>query len=225
MKRLLCCVLLLACSAWAASGEFGLTGGKISLFDAQGRLDRRLSGDLSGPPATLRIRAGVVDFFDPEKPTATPLAQLFLNEALYTKADSLITGVGELRFRSPEGNLTGQGYRYDLAADRITMKSGFRLELPDSFIEGREAVIQLGRRDNKPFVQSLEATGDTELVLIPKDPEKFKIDRAYTRRAWYADADTTLHFALPARAIYQGQESPLGGDSLTYKFDLKRVEK
>lgn len=192
----------------------------VPLFDAKGRATRKLSGDEASFGSTVRLREAIVSFLDPSERDDAVLAQLFLDEALFVQKEQIVTGVGQLLYRSAEGNISGKGYRYEVASDRFTIRDGFRIEMPEGTIEGREADVKLVRIDDKPVIEAFEARG--KIVFTPKNPEEFKVERAESERAWYAAADGLLNVASPVRQTYKGVPSTSEFETLQYKLKLKR---
>lgn len=205
---------------WAAEPTGRVSGLSLPILDEAGRATRRLTGDVSGSRDGLKLTGAVVDFFAPENLTAPPVARLFVDEATYLRAESAVAGEGELRFRSVDGNIDGKGYRYDLTGDRFTLRAGFRIELPDATIEGREADVTLRRNKSEVIIGEFEARGN--IVVTPRDPAKFEVERARSEKAWYSARDGILRIAPPVVGLRKGVETSLGAAAIEMKLDGKR---
>jgi hypothetical protein len=211
---------LIASGVLAGAQEGRMSGFSVSFFDPAGRATRKLTGNDAVLGSTIRLREAVVSFIDPSQPGEAGLAQLFLDEARFTQKEQIVTGVGELRYRSAEGNVTGNGYRYDVGGDRFTISEGFRIEMPEGTVEGREAEVKLGRANGKPTIEAFEGRG--KIVFTPKNPEEHKVERAESERAWYAATDGMLNLASPVRSTYKGETSVADFEKLQQPLRLKR---
>jgi hypothetical protein len=220
MKRWL---LLILGTALVFGAEDGGRLGRLTLplFDPAGRMTRRLTGEVSGTLQESKLTNAVVEFFSSETPEGRAVAWLELDAAVYRRAESAVRGPGELRFRSATEKVSGKDYRYDLTGDRFSLRNGFRIELADGTIEGREADVRLGWLNGDVVIEEFEARGN--IVFIPKDPEVLKnFDRAHTERAWYAGSDDVLRLAVPVQTELKGVAGSKITEEAKFPLNLRR---
>lgn len=219
MKRWILLVALL-CGTWALAQESQMKGFRLRLFDAAGKPTHLVTGDASGLPPLMKLTGAEVQFLPRDQPTGEPVARVFLDAANWLTTEQVATGEGEVRFRSPQGNITGKGYRYDLEGDRLAIRDGFRIELPEGVVTGREADVTLGRLNGEVVIDAFEARAD--IVFTPKVIGKDNIERVGGERAWYAGTDDLLRIASPLRPYHKdGSPGKLEFDTYTHKLGLR----
>ena len=200
----------------ALAAELTMMDLTIPQFDVAGRMIRRLKADsATGSFEEPKLRDGVVEFFRPQDANPERLATLDFAEAIYHRLAGVIDGDNHIRVISPKGNLSGDGFQYQLTLGKLILRSTVVIELPTAHITGEkaEALISQSAADQDFTISQATVTGGVVVTGIKS--EKFNFDRAETASAVYTASDGKLRLASPVVCWRASEKIVAGATEIT----------
>jgi hypothetical protein len=209
MPRIIPLLLLFAFSSVVSGAEYSVGGLDLPMIDASGRVVRRLravSG--SGSYDVPRLQTGTVKFFDPTGKNPGEIGTLSFADATFHRATNVIESDGPMKLDFEKGTITAIGFRYDLSAGRLVLKSAVALDLAEAQVNAREGEVILteNKADGDILVSSATLRGDVTITEIKVKGIQF--DRIETTSAVYTGSDDILRPAAPMITWTKGS---LGG--------------
>jgi hypothetical protein len=222
MKRLCICLTLLAGSVVAAA-ELTIKDLSIPQLDVTGRMIRRLRADsASGPLEKPKLSNGIVEFFRLQNSVSDSVSTLHFTDATYQRFAEIIEGDGQIRFDSPKGILSGNGFQYYLAPCRLTLKSAVVIDLPAAHITGKEAEAFFSQSAPDQDFIIKQATILGGVVVTGIKNEKYNFDRAETESAIYTASDGMLRLSSPVVCWRDGEKILIGAGDGGISIDLRK---
>jgi len=209
--RFLLPVLVLASVMPAA--ELTINALDVPFFDPSGHLLRRLKAETAtGSLQKPVLKNGRVEFFSSEPADRELLGTLTFAEARYDHKSSVVESDGPVHLTFPQGTMTAIGFRYDLPAGKLILKSAVVLDFPEAHVTGDEGEILLieDKIDRRLLVSS--ATIRRNVVITEIKSNAFKIDRAETASAIYRGSDQQLSLASPVTGWRNGEKGEMFGE-------------
>jgi hypothetical protein len=196
-------------SLTGAEANFTAQGLDTPVFDASGRLVRRLvAASATGPFSAMKLADGYIDFFTKES-AQTPGAKLEFKHALYDRAAERITGEDSLRLTVPARKVTlsGVGYGCVVNTGQLTLTSDVKCVTLQFRLSGDKADIRFDPKAVKQedIVREAIVTGTVRVEPMPG--VKLGFDKAETSMARY-DADRhKLHLKMPVAIWAKGERA------------------
>lgn len=193
-------LLLLGVFGSLLHGQPGITNLDFPLFDASGRLVRRLTAvSATGSLDVLVLKSGAVEFLGPDGAESAQIGTLTFSEATYRKAAGVIESDGSMQLRFANGTLAAVGFRHELSTGRLFLRSTVVLDFPEAHVTGREGEILLTQAapDRAMLVSSATISGDVAITGF-KPVQEIPADRLETTSATYTGKDSILS---PASSI------------------------
>lgn len=190
-----------------AEAKFAAQGLDTPVFDASGRLVRRLvSASASGTFTATKLTDGYVDFFAKESAEA-PAAKLEFKHALYERAAERITGDDSLRLTVParQATLSGLGYGCGVTTGQLTLNADVKYVTPQYRLSGDKAEIHFDPKVAKQEDIIREAVITGTVRVEPMPGAKLGFDKAETTLARYDAEQRKLFLKMPVAVWNKGE--------------------
>lgn len=205
VKTCLFLLLFLAVSHVMAF-EWVVQGFSASEFDAESRIVRRLTAaSATGSYTDPKLTDGRVDFLSGEG-AQEPRGVLSFADAVYHRGQSEIEGVGRVSYRTAEGELQGEGFKYELTRNHLALNAKVLLQAPVGRVTASEAdgILAQDAKDGVAGIVQAKLTGN--VVFIRASGAATDIERAEAPSAVYTGADGMLRLASPVTTWVNGQK-------------------
>lgn len=201
--------LVLLLPALLAAAPPALRMGKFALpeFDSTGAMTRRLIADsATGPLDTPALGAGTLEFFAQRAGKPEVVARLEFAEANYDRARGVIRGAGDVRFASPQGDVSGTGFYYEPNTGELRLDSKVVVKLPQGKIDAAKAVVSLNPApDAAGNIAIKRGVLSGGVVVTELADKKLGMDRIEADQGVYTADDGLLRVPPPV-AFWRGAE-------------------
>lgn len=206
-------LLLCALPCLLRGVEFSVGNLDLPLFDASGRLVRRLTAaSATGSLDVPVLKTGTVEFFGADGAEPGKIGTLSFADATYHKSAGVIESDGPMQLRFAKGTIAAVGFRYELLTGQLILRSAVVLDFPEAHTTGREGEVFLtqNKADRDMLVSSAVIRGDVTITEIKVS--EIKADRVETTSASYTGSDETLRPASPLTTWTEGKKGQLSGE-------------
>lgn len=205
--------------------EIAASGLSIPFFDASGRLTHKVvaqRGTLSGAARSLeQVEVVYLADGDPSRVVQRVRAQA----ATWNEKTGVLEGAGPVTVETEENQLSGEGFRFELARSQLLIHRAFRMANPEVVLTADRAVVDLvveraGDAVALRDVRQCEAIGHLHVTVQPSARRRFDFDEAFSERALYDGATHTVEIPQETRFAKAGRPTGRAGH-FSFKLDPK----
>ncbi|MEO7412751.1 MAG: hypothetical protein ABIZ81_05280 [Opitutaceae bacterium] len=196
----------------------------LPLFD-EGRLVRRLmaaSADVSGDVSVLK--SGTVEFFGPDAAKPERIGTLTFADATYHKAAGVIESDGPMLLHFANGTVAARGFRHELLAGRLLLKSAVVLDFPEARVTGLEGEVLLLQEKKAQDMLVSSATIRGDVAITEFKVKEIDGDRLETTAATYTGSDSMLRPASPVSMWTNGKKTGEAGGKISFRVGGSKLE-
>lgn len=207
--RTIAVFLLAASVGLAAEASFNSQDLRLTSFSADGWVTRKLAAaSATGALSSPTIEQARVEFFA-NQPAGPRVAVLDVPRAQYLKAEEIVWGDGRLDFMTDKGTASGRGFRCQLVAGILDLRSEVKAATPVFELTGDQGTIAFDpqRSDKDDVIRRLEVTGNVVVTRVATAKAAF--DRAESSHVRYSADENKLYLKVPARVWHKGQQAVL----------------
>lgn len=206
---------LLACALTAR--ELMIKEMSLPQFDEAGRMTRRLTSDaVSGTFEEPHLARGTVEFFRTKGGAPEKVATLEFSDAVCQRALGIISGKGRVHLKSPAGEVSGEGYVFEMATGRLRLTSKVVIDFPLAHVEGAEGEVFFVQAAPDEEYAISQATLSGGVVASGFKSPAYPFERAETSTATYSAGDGALRLATPVTGWSKGQKSVVDAKEILF---------
>jgi len=218
--RALSIFLFTTVSLGAAEPTFTATGVKTPVFDADGRLNYRLTAASAfGPFDSPQLEKGQVEFFSLESQKES-VAVLSFEQAKYQKSAETISGNGTIKLVSRDGTISGHGYTCRVVVGLLTLGSQVKFDSRDFRMTGDEAEVHFDPKISQRDEIIREAVVKGHILVEGTADSKMPYDRVESTFARYSAADQKIYLKTPVTVWQHGVSSVTNLASEFFEINL-----
>jgi hypothetical protein len=204
------------CYPILGAAELKVTVKSISapVYDDSGHLIRWLKAEGgSGSDQNSSLKRGSLEFFTPAG-GAVAVSRLDFDDAIFQRQRQQIAGDGHVIYRAPEGQIEGVGFRYEIPAAHLQLRSRVVLTTPNGSVSSQEGEAIMAQDKGKTVTGLVEARLKGSVLFTKAPGAKYDFDRAETASAVYTGADGILTLASPVTTWRGGEKSVLNAGEI-----------